>query len=139
MEAKYNPYRDNPKRTRCEEGIYDQGYKAGIREVVEWVGGCIRTGDCLQEDGSIAYKAGDIVMTKTLWQSKLKEWGIEAKQVKELRELKKRLSSKPLLLSDEEIDLKKLLSSKELNQDYNARFKSIAQAQREADIEYYEG
>ena len=32
MEAGYNPYRDNPKRTKCEEFIYDQGYEAGLRE-----------------------------------------------------------------------------------------------------------
>jgi len=51
--------------------------KAGIREVVDWVDGCISTGDCFQEDGSVAYRAGDIVMTKVLWQAQLKEWGIE--------------------------------------------------------------
>ena len=47
----------------------------GHKEVVEWIGGCIRTGDCFQEDGSVAYRAGDIVITKALWQAKLKEWG----------------------------------------------------------------
>ena len=30
------------------------------------------TADCFQEDGSVAFRAGDIVMTKALWQAKLK-------------------------------------------------------------------
>ncbi len=61
-----------------EERSYLAGKGAGISEVVEWVSECTRTGDCFQEDGSVAYRAGDIVMTKSLWQAKLKEWGINA-------------------------------------------------------------
>lgn len=74
MEAKEIPIKvtDLP----IEIDMYTQGYKAGRREVVEWIKGCTRTRDCFQEDGSIAYRAGDIIMTKVLWQAKLKEWGV---------------------------------------------------------------
>jgi len=60
MEAKYNPYRDNPNRTKCEERIYDQGYEAGIREVVEW-----------------ARRAMEAWFSRDELETKLKEWEID--------------------------------------------------------------
>lgn len=54
----------------------EQGYKAGIREVVELVNSCeIRT-DVHQEDGSLFLRVGDISILKEYWQAKLKEWGL---------------------------------------------------------------
>lgn len=65
------------------------------------------------------------------------------KQAKELRELKKRLSTKPPLLSDEEIarTLEKLRLFKpyDLSEAITEIDRVVAQAQREADIRFYEG
>lgn len=45
--------------------IWEEGYKAGIREAVEWIS---KTGTCPE--------CGMGIETKK-WQSKLKEWGIK--------------------------------------------------------------
>lgn len=48
-----------------------------IKEIVEQVEECRANTDCFQEDGSVAYKAGDIVITTAHWQAFLKERGLE--------------------------------------------------------------
>lgn len=53
---------------------YNKGKYDGKREVAETIGECTAISDCFQEDHSIAYRVGDIVMTKAFWQTKLKEW-----------------------------------------------------------------
>lgn len=35
--AKYNPYRENPKRTVCEAQIYDQGHEAALKELGKYL------------------------------------------------------------------------------------------------------
>jgi len=56
---------------------YNRGKADGIREAVEAVEECMPRIDCFQEDGSVAYKAGDIIITRNWWQTLKKKWGIE--------------------------------------------------------------
>jgi len=61
---------------------YADGFKAGIKEVVDWVG---RNNELNREpwcdDYTLAYgydpmEQGDVVLIKEDWQAQLKEWGI---------------------------------------------------------------